>query len=48
LATHGIRFTQGAVVAPICGVSRACLLPAENQKGVSKDSQWAPYEYNND
>lgn len=29
LATHGIRFTQGAVVAPICGVSRACLISGQ-------------------
>lgn len=29
LATHGIRFTQGAVVAPICGVSRASLISGQ-------------------
>jgi len=29
LATHGVRFTQGAVVSPICAVSRACLISGQ-------------------
>ncbi|MCP4312683.1 MAG: sulfatase-like hydrolase/transferase [Bacteroidetes bacterium] len=29
LATEGIRFNQGFVVSPICGVSRACLLSGQ-------------------
>ena len=29
LATEGVRFTQAAVVSPICGVSRACLISGQ-------------------